>query len=80
MQDSLGVFPVDVAEVYSEPRVTSRCDGHGLRPGAAMDLATGFDFTDRKDQQRAWTGTSTTLGHVESTLHGKVEDPSDLRL
>ena len=50
----LGVYPVDVTEVYSEPRVTARCDKHGLRPGSAMDLATGYNFSDSKDQQRAW--------------------------
>ena len=48
------MYPVDVTEVYSEPRVTARCDKHGLRPGTAMDLATGFTFSEKKDQQRAW--------------------------
>ena len=49
---------VDVAETYSPPRVTEHATNHkemGVRPGWAMDLMTGFDFTKPQDQARAWT-------------------------
>ena len=48
---------VDVAETYSPPRVTEHAKNHkemGVRPGWAMDLMTGFDFTKPQDQARAW--------------------------
>ena len=47
---------VDVAEIYSPPRVTEYATNHkdmGVRPGWAMDLMTGFDFTKPQDQARA---------------------------
>ena len=35
---------VDVMEVYSPPRLAKRASRVGLRPGASLDLVTGWDF------------------------------------
>ena len=40
----------DVAEIYSPPRVTEEAKKHGLRPGDAFDLTTGWDFRNQKDR------------------------------
>ena len=48
--ESLGV---DVAEVYSPPRVTQRARMHGLCPGFALDLTTGWDFNLSKHRREA---------------------------
>ena len=45
---------VDVCEIYSPPRITLQARKHGLRPGEAMDLMTGYDFDKEEDRQRAW--------------------------
>ena len=44
--------PVDVAEVFSPGRFTSRASAFALRPGFALDLRTGWDF-DRKEHRDA---------------------------
>ena len=44
---------VDVAEVYSPPRVTSMAKKMGMHAGSAMDLRTGFDFTRKEDRDEA---------------------------
>ena len=44
IQQALVQGGVDVSEVYSPPRLTARAKRHGLRPGTAMDLATGWNF------------------------------------
>ena len=44
---------MDVAEVYSPPRVTKRARLHGLQPGWALDLATGWDFSKRSHRRAA---------------------------
>ncbi len=44
---------VDVAEVYSPPRVTTEAKRWGLTPGDAMDLTTGWDFTMKRHQEAA---------------------------
>ena len=44
---------VDVSEVYSPPRVTARAPDYGLKPGTAMDLATGWDFNHRSERKQA---------------------------
>ena len=44
---------VDVAEVYCPPRVTKRARLHGLRPGWALDLSTGWDFSKRSHRRAA---------------------------
>ena len=36
---------VDVGELYSQPRRTYAAPRYGLRPGVALDLATGWDFS-----------------------------------
>ena len=53
---SVGTTPLvqaDVSEVYSPPRVTIVAAKTGLNPGSAMDLRTGYDFSKKKDQERA---------------------------
>ena len=44
---------VDVAEVYSPPRVTQRARMHGLRPGFALDLTTGWNFNRAQHRSEA---------------------------
>ena len=44
---------VDVSEVYSPPRVIQRAKLHGLRPGCALDLSTGWDFSKRSHRKAA---------------------------
>ena len=44
---------VDVAEVYSPPRVTSMGEKMGLVTGYAMDLTTGWDFTLEQHREAA---------------------------
>ena len=43
---------VDVMEVYSPPRLAKRASRLGLRPGASLDLVTGWDF-NRADHRQA---------------------------
>ena len=43
-------FSVDVAEVYSEPRVATRAQQHELTPGPAMVLATGWDSSVKRQK------------------------------
>ena len=44
---------VDVAEIYSPPRVTSQAQRFGLKIGEAMDLTTGWDFTKAEHKKKA---------------------------
>ena len=44
----------DIAEAYSPPRVSAEGVRYGLKPGEAMDLQTGWDFSKKSDQERAW--------------------------
>ena len=44
---------VDVAEIYSPPRVTREAKRHGLNPGEAMDLTVGWDFTLERHRKAA---------------------------
>ena len=44
---------VDVSEIFSPVRVTGHCKIFGLKPGSAMDLATGWDFDRASDRARA---------------------------
>ena len=44
---------MDVAEVYSPPRVTSMASESGLEPGETMDILTGYDFAIQVDRGRA---------------------------
>ena len=51
--EALKAASVDVAEVYSPPRVTEEATRWGLKKGEAMDLTTGWDFTDKRHQEAA---------------------------
>ena len=53
IQQALVEGGVDVSEVYSPPRLTERARRHGLRPGTAMDLATGWDFAVPQQRREA---------------------------
>ena len=43
----------DVCEVFSPPRVTKRAQRLGIKPGMAMDLATGWDFAKSRHREEA---------------------------
>ena len=45
---------VDVMEIYSPPRITVHAGKHGLEPGDALDLVTGYDFNCKEDRDKAW--------------------------
>ena len=45
---------VDVAEIFSPPRVTAEAANWGFRTGESMDLTTGWNFNFPADRQRAW--------------------------
>ena len=44
---------VDLAEVFSPPRVTAEGRKRGLRVGEATNLLTGWDFNKTADKKRA---------------------------
>ena len=44
---------VDVAEVYSPPRLTEAAKRFNLKPGSALDLTTGWDFSKSEDREEA---------------------------
>ena len=44
---------VDIAEVFSPPRITKLAQLVGLRPGLAMDLTTGWDFNLKEHRDLA---------------------------
>ena len=44
---------IDVAEIYSPPRVTKMAEKMGLKAGEAMDLITGWDFTLQRHREAA---------------------------
>ena len=44
---------VDIAEMYSPPRVTEEARNFGLNAGEAMDLTTGWDFSQEEHKERA---------------------------
>ena len=44
---------VDIAEMYSPPRVTAEAKNFGLKTGEAMDLTTGWDFSQDEHKERA---------------------------
>ncbi len=49
---ALRKLSVDIAEIYSPPRVTVEGEKWRLRPGEAMDLTTGWDFRNAEDRNR----------------------------
>ena len=44
---------VDIMEIYSPSRVTEVCREYGLEPGESLDSKSGWDLSDRREQQRA---------------------------
>ena len=42
---------VDVAEVFSPPRFTDAAPSLGLKPGFAVDLATGWNLRNQSDRR-----------------------------
>lgn len=48
------VYDVEIAEIYSPPRVTTQAKTFGLRAGEAMDIITGWDFRSSAQRKRAW--------------------------
>ena len=44
---------VDIAEIYSPPRVTTVALKFGMKTGLAMDLTTGWDFTRQEHREAA---------------------------
>ena len=51
---SSGSKQVDCAEVFCPPRLTERAGLHGVNPGIAMDLRTGWDLNDPRHVEAAW--------------------------
>ena len=51
---AIRLMSVDVAEMYSPPRVTAMGKEMGLKVGEAMDLTTGWDFTLERHRRAAW--------------------------
>ena len=51
--EGLGISPVALAEVYSPARFGEKAAQFGLVPGVALDLRTGWDLGDKRQQQRA---------------------------
>ena len=50
------VFAVDVAEVYSPPRIAKKASESGLRAGGSYDIQTGYDLTTPEDIKKMWEG------------------------
>ena len=44
---------MDISEIYSPQRVTNEARRHGLKPGEAMDITSGWDFRKQEDRERA---------------------------
>ena len=44
---------VDIAEIYSPPRITKEALRYGMKAGLAMDLTTGWDFTRSEHKEAA---------------------------
>ena len=40
-------------EIYSPPRVAEVCHKYGLEPGESLDLKSGWDLSNRSEQNRA---------------------------
>ena len=47
------ILSVDVAEIYSPPRVALEAEKFGLKPGWSMDLTTVWDFRLKEDREKA---------------------------
>ena len=44
---------VDIMEIYAPLRVTEVCRKYWLEPGESLDFKSGWDLSDRREQQRA---------------------------
>jgi len=51
---ALTAVRVDVSEVFSPPRFTSKATAFNLVPGTAYDLRTGFNLSDPVVQRQVW--------------------------
>ena len=47
-------FVVDVAEVYSQPRITKEAEKQKMKIGGAYDILTGYDLRLARDLGRMW--------------------------
>lgn len=45
---------VDIAEVYSPPRIAEAAEGQRMKKGGSYDLMTGFDLRRSEDLKRMW--------------------------
>ena len=54
------VSHVDIAEIYSMPRITTTASQRGLNAGWSMDVRNGWDFNDPKQRARAIDTLETT--------------------
>ena len=45
---------LDVVELYSPVRVDAVAAKFGLVPGLSLDLSNGYNFDEKKDQDKAW--------------------------
>ena len=43
----------DIMEIHSPPRFTEVCKKYVHEPGESLDLKTGWDLSDRREQRRA---------------------------
>ena len=51
-----GTFAVDVAEVYSPPRIASTAGKAGLNAGGSYDIQTGYDLGTPQGVEAMWNG------------------------
>ena len=70
---------VDVAELFSPPRVTEMARKYGLKPGEAFDLTTGWDFNQAQDRDRARDILTSTkpkllIGSPECTMFSGLQN------
>lgn len=54
IEEALKIASIEIAEVYSPPRVTEEAKRFGIKSGKAMDLTTGWDFTKEEDREKAF--------------------------
>lgn len=60
-----GTFAVDVAEVYSPPRIASAAEKAGLNAGGSYDIQTGYDLGTPQGLEAMWNGLVEHLGFLE---------------
>ena len=53
-EKEIEAFAVDVAEVYSPPRLTETAAAQRMKTGGAYDRLTGFDLAKEEDVKRMW--------------------------